>query len=92
MSYGFTMISNQLFNDCNLTMKEKFFLITLKKFDYKRTGIVYPTYELLMKDCGINKRSTISSIINSLEEKGYLLKKKRGRVNEYYLIKDYLCQ
>lgn len=46
---GFTIINNSIFNDNNLSMQEKYILIVIKTFDHKRDGIVFPSYEKLMK-------------------------------------------
>ena len=87
---GFTIVNNSIFNDNNLNSQEKFLLIVLKTFDHKRDGVVYPSYEKLMKSSGIARRNNISKIIKSLQDKKYLIISKRGRVNTYTFIKDYL--
>lgn len=90
MSRGFTVIDNNIFNDKNLSMMEKYLLVILKTFDHKRDGIVFPRYEKLMELSGIKRRNNIAKTIKSLQDKGYIIIGKRGRVNCYRFIKDYL--
>ena len=90
--HGFTVINNDVFKDTNLNMQERYFLIVLKTFDHKNNGQVFPTYETLMKYCGISKRSIIAKLVKSLEDKNYITIGKRGRLNTYKFIKDYLVE
>ena len=87
---GFTVINNSIFNDNNLSMQEKFMLIVLKTFDHKREGIVFPSYEKLMELSGIGRRNNISKLIKALQEKGYIIIGRKGRVNTYRFVKYYL--
>ncbi|GAB6169558.1 hypothetical protein JCM1393_20180 [Clostridium carnis] len=89
---GYTVISNKIICDENLTLEEKFLLIALKQFDHSKSGVVYPTYIQLMKICNTKRRIKISKIIKSLQEKNYINVKSTGRANHYYFIKDYLLE
>ncbi|ATD54301.1 helix-turn-helix domain-containing protein [Clostridium chauvoei] len=84
MRKKFTMVDNWILENQDLSLEEKFFLIALKKFDYKNCGEVFPSYKVLMEICSTKRREKISKLIKSLSEKGYIEKKTIKKVNHYY--------
>ncbi|AYE35183.1 helix-turn-helix domain-containing protein [Clostridium septicum] len=89
---GYTVINNLIFEDDNLTLEEKYFLIVLKRFHYKDIGEIYPTYKVLMSLCSTKRRAKVSKLIKSLMSKDYIEVKKIKGCNCYYFKKDYLLE
>ena len=86
----YTNISNSLIEDENLSHTEFRVMITLIRYYNTDLGYSFPTRELLVKKCKMNK-DTLGRVLNSLEEKGYITRSKRegkaGRNNIYYIHK-----
>ena len=76
-SYSFIKVPNELILDSNLTSSEKIMLIILKGYDYLNRGYVFPSQKMLMEAYGVKSRTVITEIINKLEEKGYIIRKKK---------------
>lgn len=78
---------NAVKQDTSLNLEESYLLETL--FDYYNVdcGYAYPKYEHLMSDLKTKRRAKISKLLKSLEKKGYISIKKRGKKNTYYLLK-----
>lgn len=87
---SYTNISNSLIEDENLSHTEFRVMITLIRYYNTDLGYSFPTRELLVKKCKMNK-DTLGRVLNSLEEKGYITRSKRegkaGRNNIYYINK-----
>ena len=87
---NYTNISNSLIEDENLSHTEFRVMITLIRYYNTDLGYSFPTRELLVKKCKMNK-DTLGRVLNSLEEKGYITRSKRegkaGRNNIYYIHK-----
>ena len=87
---SYTNISNSLIEDENLSHTEFRVMITLIRYYNTDLGYSFPTRELLVKKCKMNK-DTLGRVLNSLEEKGYITRSKRegkaGRNNIYYIHK-----
>ena len=87
---SYTNISNSLIEDENLSHTEFRVMITLIRYYNADLGYSFPTRELLVKKCKMNK-DTLGRVLNSLEEKGYITRSKRegkaGRNNIYYIHK-----
>ena len=58
-------------------------------FDYynEEKGYSYPSYKDLMRDLRTNRKAKISNLLKSLVDKGFVLKRKCGRRNHYFLKK-----
>lgn len=87
---SYTNISNSLIEDENLSHTEFRVMMTLIRYYNTDLGYSFPTRELLVKKCRMNK-DTLGRVLNSLEEKGYITRSKRegkaGRNNIYYINK-----
>lgn len=87
---SYTNISNSLIEDENLSHTEFRVMMTLIRYYNTDLGYNFPTRELLVKKCRMNK-DTLGRVLNSLEEKGYITRSKRegkaGRNNIYYINK-----
>lgn len=88
MSY--TKIDNAIFEDESLKHTE-FRVLTYLIRNYNTSkGYAFPTRKQIVESCNINK-DTLSSVLNSLEEKGYITRKtnpfRSGRNNIYYIHK-----
>ena len=87
---SYTNISNSLIEDENLSHTEFRVMMTLIRYYNTDLGYSFPTRELLVKKCRMNK-DTLGRVLNSLEEKEYITRSKRegkaGRNNIYYINK-----
>lgn len=92
MSY--TKIDNAIFEDENLKHTEFRVLAYLIRNYNTSKGYAFPTRKQIIESCKINK-DTLSSVLNSLEEKGYITRKtnpfRAGRNNIYYIHKYLVC-
>lgn len=86
MSY--TKIDNAIFEDKNLRHTEFRVLVFLIRNYNTSKGYAFPTRKQIVESCNINK-DTLSSVLNSLESKGYITRKtnpfRAGRNNIYYI-------
>lgn len=90
MSY--TLLDNEIFEDKDLKHTEFRVLAFLIRNYNTKMGYSFPSRELIISSCKINK-DTLGRVLNSLEEKGYITRKnnplKAGK-NNIYLIHKYL--
>lgn len=86
MSY--TKINNAIFEDENLKHTEFRVLAYLIRNYNISKGYAFPTRKQIIESCNINK-DTLSNVLNSLQEKGYITRKtnpfRAGRNNIYYI-------
>jgi|GEM_PF-1638116 Tfp pilus assembly protein PilE len=85
---GYTVISNDLFDDENLNIQEQSLLIALISYYNQDKGYAYPSYKQLIKRSKIKKDDTVIKIVKSLTDKGYIKKETlKGIGCKYYLLK-----
>lgn len=87
MSY--TILSNEIIGDINLKYDEKMLFIGLTRYFNKSMGYAFPKYEQLMEIMGTKRREKISTTLEKLVKKGYILIEKIGRKNRYFILKHY---
>lgn len=87
MTKDYLKFRNAIKKDTNLNLEEAYLLEVL--FDYYNTscGYAFPPYEVLMQDLKTKRRAKISKLLKSLEKKGYISIKKKGKKNTYYILK-----
>lgn len=87
MTKDYLKFRNAIKKDNNLSLEESYMLEVL--FDYYNVsnGYAYPPYENLMADLKTKRRAKISKLLKSLEKKGYISIKKKGKKNIYYILK-----
>ena len=88
----YTLIRADLIRDPNLSPYEKIVLIDIITYHNKDKGYSFPTYEMIMKDTGVNKRTLMKSL-SKLEELNYIKReslaganRNKYIVNEKYLV------
>lgn len=88
----YTLIRADLIRDPNLSPYEKIVLIDIIMYHNKDKGYSFPTYEMIMKDTGVNKRTLMKSL-SKLEELNYIKReslaganRNKYIVNEKYLV------
>lgn len=92
---SFTSINNSIFEDNNLKHTEfRVLAYLIRNFNDKK-GYSFPTRKQIIEHCKMNK-DTLNSVLNSLEEKGYITRKnnplRAGRNTIYYIHKHLLGQ
>lgn len=87
MTKDYLKFRNAIKKDTNLNLEESYLLEVL--FDYYNAscGYAFPPYEILMHDLKTKRRAKISKLLKSLEKKGYISIKKKGKKNIYYILK-----
>lgn len=87
MTKDYLKFRNAIKKDTNLNLEESYLLEVL--FDYYNAscGYAFPPYEILMYDLKTKRRAKISKLLKSLEKKGYISIKKKGKKNIYYILK-----
>lgn len=87
MTKDYLKFRNSIKKDNNLSLEESYMLEVL--FDYYNVsnGYAYPPYENLMADLKTKRRAKISKLLKSLEKKGYISIKKKGKKNTYDILK-----
>lgn len=87
----YTLISNDLIRDPNLSPYEKIVLIDIISYHNKDIGYAFPTYEILMNDTGINKRTLMKSL-DVLEKLDFIKREtlEGGNRNKYIVNEKYL--
>lgn len=73
---SFTVISDSVLDDPELTANEVLVYITLKKFSNNATKTAFPSLSTLAKKSRIS-RSSVQRALNGLCEKGYIIRKQR---------------
>ena len=73
--------------DSSLTLEECFLYEVLFDNYNEEKGFAYPSYKDLMEDLRTTRKAKISDLLKSLVKKGFILKKKCGRRNHYFLKK-----
>ena len=88
----YTLISSELIRDKELSVNEKIILIDIITYHNKNKGYSFPTYEMLIKDTGVNKRTLMKSL-DKLERLQYMKReplegsnRNKYIINEKYLI------
>lgn len=78
-------LSIKIARDCGLACVGLYNMILMHKTSDKLNGC-YPSYELLMTECNIGSKATLTSYLSKLVEFGYLKIKSgnRGYSSEYY--------
>jgi hypothetical protein len=86
MSKNYTLLRHDLIRDNKLNSRATILLAVLVSYYNKDLGHAYPSYEVLLKNTGINKRTLIKEL-KFLEDNGYIRIENgegRGR-NKYYI-------
>lgn len=77
---------NYIIESEDLDVKEKGMLLILFRYVNYKTGYANPSRELLKKLYGSNKNDTIDKVLNSLINKGFLIRESgRGVRSKYYI-------
>lgn len=87
MTKDFLKFINEIEKDTNLNIEESYLLLVLFKYHNTDCGYAFPSYEILMSDLKTKRRAKISKLLKSLEKKGYISIKKKGKKNTYYILK-----
>ena len=77
---------NAIIDDESLDLKEKGLLLILFRFINYEKGYADPSRALIKKLYGTNKNDVLDKVMNSLIEKGYLVRESgRGKRSKYYV-------
>lgn len=88
MSKGYTLISNTIFEDDNLSHSEFRVLTFLIRMYNAELEYSYPSRNTIIKKCHLSEK-TLNKVLNDLEFKGYITRGKRktstGWNNIYFI-------
>lgn len=88
MNRGYTLISNTIFEDNNLSHSEFRVLTFLIRMYNTQLGYSYPSRNTIIKKCHLSEK-TLNKVLNDLEFKGYITRSKQttstGWNNIYFI-------
>ena len=88
MNRGYTLISNTIFEDNNLSHSEFRVLTFLIRMYNTQLGYSYPSRNTIIKKCHLSEK-TLNKVLNDLESRGYITRSKQttstGWNNIYFI-------
>ena len=88
MNRGYTLISNTIFEDNNLSHSEFRVLTFLIRMYNTQLGYSYPSRNTIIKKCHLSEK-TLNKVLNDLESRGYITRTKQttstGWNNIYFI-------
>ncbi|MDU1203896.1 MAG: helix-turn-helix domain-containing protein [Clostridiales bacterium] len=88
MNRGYTLISNTIFEDNNLSHSEFRVLTFLIRMYNTQLGYSYPSRNTIIKKCHLSEK-TLNKVLNDLESRGYITRSKqttsKGWNNIYFI-------
>jgi len=88
VSKGYTLISNTIFEDNNLSHSEFRVLTFLIRMYNTQLGYSYPSRNTIIEKCHLSEK-TLNKVLNDLESKGYITRSKQttstGWNNIYFI-------
>ena len=87
---NFTIIPNELFDEFPLSISEKYLLCVLIKFCGQKDSC-FPSQKTLANILGFKSERQIRKLLNSIENKGYIKRKRQGfnKTNRYTVFKEF---
>lgn len=85
MSRGYTLISNTIWEDDNLSHSEFRVLTYLIRMYNAELEYSYPSRNTIIKKCHLSEK-TLNKVLNDLESKGYITRKKLTSSTGWYNI------
>lgn len=88
MNKGYTLISNTIWEDDNLSHSEFRVLTYLIRMYNTQLGYSYPSRNTILEKCHLSEK-TLNKVLNDLEDKGYITRSKKitskGWNNIYFI-------